>query len=391
MYRSCSKPSRSISGADPRPSACSFRHLQQALSASPSLLMRRHKFVDWRQGPYIESCYHCYKKLVGCFFWDYHGSSLDNENTKDRNLQITEIYNRVWGRIVKNYVIKQSDRLSNHEDELCPDITHDLDNLSAWIDFRNKHRYLHEQYQFAEKGLQIQADGCVEPLTGRRLEGGWLANTASLREGLSYQGICSRIRAVMLVIEQIIVEENISSPAIYAAEAVTAFALRLRGIFPRFIGSEFTLDLKQRRAMYPIPFQDLQNLTLLSESFNFVSTNEVLEHVPSIDRALHELHRVLSVGGWHVGTVPFNYFSDKSLRRAIISEDGSIRHILEPEYHGDPMSEKGVLVFETPGWDIIERAKDAGFSKAFMRFIISGHHGIIDEHIGGVMVFCCQK
>lgn len=78
------------------------------------------------------------------------------------------------------------------------------------------------------------------------------------------------------------------------------------------------------------------------------------------------------------------------VRAALIAHGGLIHH-MEPQYHGDPMNEGGVLVFELPGWDLITRARAAGFRDAFMRFTISTEHGVLSEHIGGVLVFCCQK
>ena len=78
------------------------------------------------------------------------------------------------------------------------------------------------------------------------------------------------------------------------------------------------------------------------------------------------------------------------VRAALIAQGGLIHH-MEPQYHGDPMNEGGVLVFELPGWDLITRARDAGFRDAFIRFMISTEHGVLSEHIGGVLVFCCQK
>lgn len=266
-----------------------------------------------------------------------------------------------------------------------------LRGLQDWLDFREDHRDLQNQSLFPKWAAHIGSNGCVEPLTGSKIAGKDLENRSDLREGLSYRGVPSRVRAVMLVIEQIIEEQQLFSPAIYAAEATTPFALRLRSLYARFLGSEFTLDSAQREAMYPIPIEDLQHLTLKSDAFDIVSTNEVLEHVPSIDKALGEIHRVLRPGGWHVGTVPFSYFSETSSRKAALDNDGNIIHLTEPEYHGDPMSDKGVLVFEIPGWDIIDRALKAGFSDAFMKFVVSQKHGVLDEHIGGVFVFCCQK
>jgi SAM-dependent methyltransferase len=177
---------------------------------------------------------------------------------------------------------------------------------------------------------------------------------------------------------------------IFAAEAVTGFALLLRGLFPRFLGSEYGADEQARRNLFPIRHEDLTNLTLPDESFDLVTTNEVLEHVSSIDAALSEMARVLKSGGWHIGTHPLRFMDQDSERRAQIIE-GELVHLKEPEYHGNPVdAERGSLVFETPGWDIVARARKAGFRHAHMRFIASERHGILSENTG-VFVFCAQK
>lgn len=267
----------------------------------------------------------------------------------------------------------------------------DFESLGEWLAYRDLRRDLFETANFDAWGTAVLGDGCIEPLTRTRIEGSELDAGPSWREGLTYRGIGSRVRSVMRVIETIIEDNQLTSPRIYAAEALTPFALRLRGQYPRFLGSEFTLNPERREWMYPIPHEDIQNLSLPSGAFDIVSTNEVLEHVPSIDKSLAEIQRVLRPGGWHVGTVPFHYFEDESLRRAMLDGDGNIVHLMEPEYHGDPMNEGGVLVFEVPGWDIIGRAKQLGFQRAFMRFMISTEYGVVAEHIGGVFVFCCQR
>jgi SAM-dependent methyltransferase len=266
----------------------------------------------------------------------------------------------------------------------------DFRSLGEWLAYREANASLFNQTRFQELGHQVLRVGCREPLTGAVIAGSELDAGSSWREGLAYEGVNSRVRGVMQVIASILDEQGCTDPRIYSAEAVTPFALRLRGRYSRFLGSEFTLDPKRREWMYPIPCEDLQGLSMGSDLFDIVSTNEVLEHVPSIDRALREMCRVLRPGGWHVGTVPFLYFEEKSVLRARLDK-GKVIHLLEPEYHGDPMNDGGVLVFELPGWDIIDRAIAAGFSDASMRFVISTSHGILSEHIGGVFVFCCQK
>jgi len=205
-----------------------------------------------------------------------------------------------------------------------------------------------------------------------------------------FRGVNSRARAVLRAIETTCDVTNIYGLRIYAPEALTAFALRLRGVFPKFLGSEYTDDAKLRTEMYPIPFEDLTALSLPSDTFDLVSTNEVLEHVPRLDDSLRELCRVLRPGGWHVGTHPFMCMSLTGLVRARLVGD-RIEHLTEPEYHGNPMSPEGSLVFELPGWSVLERCRNTGFSYAAMRFIISTKYGVAANDAGGVFVLTCRK
>jgi SAM-dependent methyltransferase len=192
----------------------------------------------------------------------------------------------------------------------------------------------------------------------------------------------------MRLIEQEFESHEPAQVRIYATEGITALALCLRGRFARFLGSEYASSVATRDDLYPIPHEDLTCLTLKSDAFDLVTTNEVLEHVPSIDAALSEIVRVLKPGGWHIGTHPFAFMSEKGLVRAHLA-DGEIRFLMEAEYHGNPVGSPS-LVFETPGWDILRRARSAGFSSASMRFVASEKYGYLTQNTG-VFVLCCQK
>ena len=270
------------------------------------------------------------------------------------------------------------------------EIVEDIASLAEWNSLRERYAPSLQLESLEKIARDVICSACVEPLTGLKINPGELAATSAWREGLLYRGIGSRALAVLAVMASVLAQQRSDMPAIYATEAVTPFALRMRGMFPRFYGSEFSLDPQIRQNLYPIPCEDLQQLSLRSDTFDIVSTNEVLEHVPSIDRALAEIYRILKPGGWHVGTLPFHFTREVGVRRASLNEQRDVVHLMEPEYHGDPVG-NGALVFELPGWDIIDRSLSAGFSRSFMRFILSSKHGILAEHVGGVFVFCCQK
>jgi hypothetical protein len=64
-------------------------------------------------------------------------------------------------------------------------------------------------------------------------------------------------------------------------------------------------------------------------------------------------------------SVPFSLRSPTNITRAILNPDGSVRHILEPQYHGDPLTKDGVLCFTTFGWEMLDQVKTAGFRHAY--------------------------
>jgi hypothetical protein len=113
--------------------------------------------------------------------------------------------------------------------------------------------------------------------------------------------------------------------------------------------------------------------------------------VPDIGGALKEIERVMTPGGYLVSTFPFDPSRESTLTKARLV-DGNIEHLMEPEYHGNPVrATEGSLVFQSPGWDIIETCESAGFAKAQLIFVASSRYGISSNGIPGVFVLVAQK
>lgn len=161
---------------------------------------------------------------------------------------------------------------------------------------------------------------------------------------------------------------------IYATEQASPAFRWLRSRYPESIGSEFfTADQERLLENYlhallgkkaRLHREDATDLSFDDESFDAVISSDVLEHIPDYKAALENFFRVLAPSGDLVLTVPFLVASHESLRRAEIGEDGEIRHLVEPEYHGDPVSTEGVLAFHSFGWDLLDALRECGFESA---------------------------
>ena len=97
--------------------------------------------------------------------------------------------------------------------------------------------------------------------------------------------------------------------------------------------------------------ENLEKLTFPSESFDIFITQDVFEHIFDPQSAAKEIARVLSPGGVHVFTAPKYRGLRKSYKRAQMLDDGSICHIHEPEYHGNPVGDGKSLVTWSYGDD----------------------------------------
>lgn len=183
------------------------------------------------------------------------------------------------------------------------------------------------------------------------------------REQLSCRrcGLNNRRRATIHVLEQEF--RRGSRSRLYITEQATTLFYYLDHVYPHVVGSEYLGD--------SVPFgtmngdglrnETLTALTFSDTSFDAVLSFEVLEHIPDYRRAVSEVLRVLRPGGWFLFTVPFNLNSAQTLIRARVNDDGVVSHLLEPEYHGDPLCTNGVLCFQHFGWDLVTDMRTLGF------------------------------
>jgi len=173
-------------------------------------------------------------------------------------------------------------------------------------------------------------------------------------------GFNNRMRFSIHLIESFL---NLNSNSnIYLMEQVTPLYNHLIKLYPTLLGSEYLKNstLLGSANTLGIRNEDATALTFQDNSFDAILSFDVFEHIPNVNLALSECFRVLKNGGKLLLSVPFNVNNEKNLTRSIINDNGEIIHLLEPEYHGDPIG-NGILCFHHFGWEFLDDLKLAGF------------------------------
>jgi SAM-dependent methyltransferase len=269
---------------------------------------------------------------------------------------------------------------------------HDLRQCYAdFADFQPQLAGLLQQGGLLGDCVQVsRALGMLEPFTGEHIPPEAIQITGpNYRESLVGNGLLSRSRAVLLVLEQLYGSlERLAQQDVYLVEALTGFALWLRRHLgeERLTCSEFLEDAEQRFA--DIPHQDLCALSFGDARFDLILCHELFEHVRDLELAFREIARVLRPGGRLVATCPLAFGQQDSIVKAVYNpQTGQADVSGEPDYHGDPVRpSQGSLMYRIPGWDILAQMQAAGFSAARMHHIVSWKHGVLGSDLPGVLV-----
>ena len=174
-------------------------------------------------------------------------------------------------------------------------------------------------------------------------------------------GFINRLRAAMHFFDQRIRPSGVSS--IYITEQTTALFGWLKERHPAIVGSEFLGDaVPLGKEKGGLRNEDLTALTFPDHSFDYVLSFDVMEHVSDDIAALKEVYRCLRPGGTFLFTAPFSKDRTEKLVRARMHPDGSVEHLLPPEYRGNPVDgEHGSLCFRYFAWDLLDDMRKVGF------------------------------
>jgi hypothetical protein len=186
-----------------------------------------------------------------------------------------------------------------------------------------------------------------------------------------------RARRIARVLLDIVANGRSDKPAGSVAEWVRrpeARMLRIAGInriqglhtylaaLTGYSASEFSPGAVPGERVAGVRHEDLTQLTYDDESFDIVLTSETLEHVPDLDRALQEIHRVLVPGGHHLFTVPRLPEVQSTFARSTLTAEGVVVNHVPPIRH--PGGDVGYLVFTEFGADLPDLVRRAGFNVA---------------------------
>lgn len=217
---------------------------------------------------------------------------------------------------------------------------------------------------FTVKGISYPAEDIVDFLVDYSFSNG---RDINWRERLvcPVTGLNNRLRAAVHLSDFELGLKEYHS--IYITEQLTPLYSYLGNKFPFLTGSEYMgTDIKSGLVdKNGIRHEDMTRLSLKNEEVDFCLSFETLEHIPDYKLAFSEVFRILKKGGAFMWTVPFVPNSNKNIIRAIVTDKGEIKHILEPEYHGDPVKKEGILCYTHFGWEMLDQMRELGFTRVY--------------------------
>lgn len=154
---------------------------------------------------------------------------------------------------------------------------------------------------------------------------------------------------------------------------------RLRTGASGYVASYFFPDRKSGEIVDGFANCDLQSQPFADESFDLVVTQDLFEHLPHPELAFAEIERTLKPGGAHIFTVPLVNKNSPSERWAELV-DGKVVFSGTPEFHGDPINDRGTPVMMHWGYDIRQAIQSATRMTARIRDCYDPRIGVVGEH-----------
>ena len=258
-------------------------------------------------------------------------------------------------------------------------------SFEEWCRWDEALPQLRQADYIAELARSILLSGFIDPSLGVVRPHEIQDRGTNYREGLRAKGATSRYRALLRPAIDYLLANGWCSP-VYLAEYATEFGEMAPLRFPYLLRSEYLPNEAARQRFPYIRHEDPVNLTLPDRSFDLYLSADTMIYAPSPEAFLKEARRVLRRGGMLLATFPFRYGEvDTTIHSALV--DGAIVRYAEPVDHDDRLDpSRRQAVFFTPGWDVLEMARSAGFASAEIMAHSSRTNAVLGEEIAVIFV-----
>lgn len=188
-----------------------------------------------------------------------------------------------------------------------------------------------------------QSSFLVDRLSGAQDLGSyWIPNW---RERLEWPNckLNNRQRLIAALLASEVQRREPARTVVYFMEQVTSiFSWAQVALAPHEVkGSEYLgHEVIGGTVVNGIRHEDIQRLSLASESVDVIVSNDVFEHIPIPEQGFYECVRILKPGGTLLMTIPFHWGAQSSVSRSVLGVGGVVHHH-PPLYHGNPVDENG--------------------------------------------------
>ena len=280
---------------------------------------------------------------------------------------------------------------------VAPDVL-DIQSYEALQPFRERMRREAASWpdQVASGIRRIAVSGIQDPLTDVCVPPDQLrVSGPNLRETIEVNGCNSRQRAQLLILKRLMAAGELppyEQMRCYLSEAITPYADFLKQRMSQLRCSEY-LPEPEHWLRGKVAHRDIRNIGLPPGCLHLALCNEIFEHCEELPRALAGLADVLTIGGYLLATLPLAYGQVESIVKARWrGEDQEPELLCEPEWHGDPVNPQlGSLVYQIPGWELLEQLKSAGFREACLHAVSSTTYGVLGEELPIVFVVSAKR
>lgn len=157
---------------------------------------------------------------------------------------------------------------------------------------------------------------------------------------------------------------------------------------PGYVATQYLPGVPGGATRNGVRCENLEAQTFADGRFDVIITQDVMEHLFAPDRAMQECARTLAPGGVVLFTAPTSSAMEVTTPVAVRRPDGSIEHLAEPEYHGNPVDPEGSLVVWHYGYDLPDLIRGWSGLDVLVERRSDAAHGVMGPM---TEVYVCRK